>query len=67
MVRAMSETEDLLTPIEAARRLGITVRTLHRWEEAGFITAVRTPYGHRRYSPADIEKLLTRGQPRASA
>ena len=63
----MPETDEPLTPIEAARRLGITVRTLHRWEEAGFITSVRTPYGHRRYSPADVDKLLTRGEPKASA
>jgi DNA-binding transcriptional MerR regulator len=49
----------LLTPLEAAKRLGITVRTLHRWEEAGYVHPIRTPTNHRRYDPVEIDALRT--------
>lgn len=39
--------------------LGVTVRTLHRWEADGRIPSpVRTPTGHRRYDAAEIAALL---------
>lgn len=47
-----------LTSQEAARRIGVSIHTLHRWEAQGRITAVRTPTGHRRYDQADIDTLL---------
>lgn len=43
-----------LTPQEAAILLGVTVRTLHRWELDGKITSTRTLGGHRRYDIADL-------------
>jgi excisionase family DNA binding protein len=43
---------DLLTPAEAAARLGVTTKTVRRWAEAGLIEAVRLPSGQLRY-PAD--------------
>lgn len=43
-----------LTPQEAATLLGVTVRTLHRWELDGKITSTRTLGGHRRYEIADL-------------
>jgi putative resolvase len=45
-----------LTPQEAATLLGVTVRTLHRWELDGKITSTRTAGGHRRY---DINDLIS--------
>ena len=33
----------------AARRLGVSIQTLRRWDESGRLTAVRTLGGHRRY------------------
>lgn len=47
-----------LTPLEAAKRLGVTVRTLHRWEAEGRITSVRTPTNHRRYDQSAVDALL---------
>lgn len=44
-----------LTPQEAADLLGVSTRTLLRWEEKGKITPRRTEGGHRRY---DIYELL---------
>jgi putative resolvase len=43
-----------LTPQEAATLLGVTVRTLHRWELDGKIKPTRTAGGHRRYNIADL-------------
>lgn len=41
---------------EAARRLGVTTRTLRRWVSAGTIPYYRTPGGHLRFSPAKLEE-----------
>jgi putative resolvase len=43
-----------LTPQEAGTLLGVTVRTLHRWELDGKIKSTRTAGGHRRYDIADL-------------
>ncbi|MEQ9233560.1 MAG: MerR family DNA-binding transcriptional regulator [Coleofasciculus sp. E2-BRE-01] len=43
-----------LTPQEAATLLGVTVKTLHRWELNGKIRASRTAGGHRRYDIVDL-------------
>jgi DNA-binding transcriptional MerR regulator/uncharacterized glyoxalase superfamily protein PhnB len=43
---------------EVAEATGLTVRTLHHYEEIGLLVAsARTASGHRLYSPADIERL----------
>lgn len=44
---------------ELARTAGVTVRTLRHYDEIGLLTAGnRTPAGHRRYSRADMWRLL---------
>jgi excisionase family DNA binding protein len=43
-----------LTPLQAAELLGVTVKTLHRWEADGKIKSTRTVGGHRRYNIADL-------------
>jgi putative resolvase len=43
-----------LSPQEAADLLGVTVKTLHRWEADGKIKSTRTAGGHRRYDIADL-------------
>lgn len=51
--------EDPLMPIrDAAGLLGVSVKTLRRWESAGKITAVRTPGGQRRFRQSDVDALL---------
>jgi MerR family transcriptional regulator, thiopeptide resistance regulator len=43
---------------ELARASGVTVRTLHYYEEIGLVAASeRTPAGHRRYTGTDISRL----------
>jgi putative resolvase len=61
-----------LTPQEAATLLGVTVRTLHRWELDGKIKSTRTVGGHRRYDIADLisnksDTQLTVGYARVSS
>ena len=41
-----------------ARRAGITVRTLHHYDEIGLLPARRTEAGHRRYGDLEVERLL---------
>lgn len=43
---------------EVAQRTGISIRTLHYYEEVGLLASVqRTPSGHRRYRRDDIVRL----------
>jgi DNA-binding transcriptional MerR regulator len=42
---------------EIARRAGVSVRTLHYYEELGLLEPGRTESGHRRYGRAAIERL----------
>lgn len=44
----------LLQVREAARALGVHENTLRRWEEAGYIHAVRLPSGVRRFREEDV-------------
>lgn len=49
---------ELLSPAEAAGRLGVSVRTLDRYVAQGLIRPLRTPGGHRRFRPADLDRLV---------
>ena len=49
---------ELLTPAEAARKLGVTPNTVTRWSRAGKIAAIQTMGGHRRFRRSEIERLL---------
>jgi DNA-binding transcriptional MerR regulator len=43
---------------DLARRAGVTVRTLHHYDELGLLTpSERTSGGHRLYAAADVERL----------
>ncbi|WP_229399586.1 MerR family transcriptional regulator [Micromonospora okii] len=43
---------------EVARAAGVTVRTLHHYDEIGLLSpSGRTPAGYRRYDDADLERL----------
>jgi excisionase family DNA binding protein len=49
-----------LTVSEAGRVLGLSRTTLLAAEEAGLLTALRTPGGHRRYDPAELRRYAER-------
>ncbi|WP_412061805.1 MerR family transcriptional regulator [Rubrivirga sp. IMCC45206] len=40
-----------------AARAGVTVRTLHHYDALGLVRAQRSEAGHRRYGPAEVERL----------
>ncbi|HLH36959.1 MAG TPA: helix-turn-helix transcriptional regulator [Alloacidobacterium sp.] len=48
----------LLTPREAAMRLGISYPTIKQWLYRGKIKAVKTPGGHYRISEAELDAFL---------
>jgi len=48
----------LLRPKEAAKKIGVDVKTLKKMESRGEIESVRLPNGYRRYRSADISKLM---------
>ena len=45
---------------KAAKELGVTSKTLRRWEALGKITPERTPRGHRRYDLAQLRGITPR-------
>jgi DNA-binding transcriptional MerR regulator len=52
------ELDEGLTVGAAAEFLGVTVRTLHHWDEIGLASpSVRTTAGYRRYTDADLQRL----------
>jgi len=52
--------DNLLTISQAAKSLGISKRTLQRWEKLdNFPQPYRTPGGSRRYSPSQLEEIKT--------
>lgn len=59
MIDVTQETQvDELTVGEVAKRFGITVRTLHHYDEIGLLTASRrAASGYRIYTPADVTRL----------
>jgi excisionase family DNA binding protein len=51
------ESGKLLQVREAAEELGVHQNTLRRWEEAGYIRAVKLPSGVRRFRSEDVGRL----------
>ncbi len=51
---------DLLTPTQAAERLGVSVAELRRLSERGELSTVRLPNGRRRYAPGAIDAARER-------
>ena len=49
--------EKLITVSNAAEQLGVTKRTLQKWDIEGKLKALRTHGGHRRYRQSDITGL----------
>lgn len=49
-----------MSPKEAASKLHVHPRTLVRMAERGELSPVTLPSGHRRYSRAEIEEIISR-------
>jgi putative resolvase len=50
--------EILLRPKEAAKRLGISVKTIQRMDSAGTLKIIRTPAGRRRIPESEVHRLM---------
>lgn len=57
----------ILTTAQAARILGVSVRTVQLWVEGGTLTSWKTPGGHRRIRSNDVLALLNEAKPTAIA
>src|SRR6516164_549557 len=55
----------LLHPKEAAEELGISIRTLIRWDQAGKLRTVRTAANQRRIPVEELFRLRRQGEPQA--
>lgn len=60
MVSSHNDTEALIPIGEAARLKGVSIGTLRRWEREGLLTSYRTPAGHRRYRPSDLDLAVSK-------
>ena len=56
----METGRDVCSTREAADRLGVSLRTVQLWSEAGLLRAWKTPGGHRRILTESVEELLQR-------
>jgi excisionase family DNA binding protein len=56
-IHALADGDELFTPAEAARRLGVTPNTVTRWSRAGKIAAIQTMGGHRRFRRSELERV----------
>ncbi len=50
----------ILSIHEAAERLGVSDKTLRRWEESGALVPLRSEGGHRRYKLSEVDKFRKR-------
>ena len=50
--------QEVCSTREAAERLGVSLRTVQLWSEAGVLRAWKTPGGHRRILLSSIDELL---------
>ena len=50
--------EKLLNLKEAMEYLHVSKSSLHRWDEAGKLVALRTSGGHRRYRKSELDKFI---------
>jgi len=56
----------LLTPREAAQRIGMSYPALKQWIYAGKLRSVRTPGGHHRIPEAEIDRFLNLARDRST-
>ena len=61
MTRKSFPMNDLLTTRDAAVMLGMSLRSVQLFCEAGRLSCVRTPGGHRRIPKADVQALIAAG------
>jgi excisionase family DNA binding protein len=56
-----------LSTSQAAHTLGVSLGTIRRWSDMGYLESYRTPGGQRRFSQVQIEQFLHSLQPSTSS
>jgi excisionase family DNA binding protein len=54
-----------LSTSQAAHALGVSLGTIRRWSDMGYLESYRTPGGQRRFSHEQIQQFLQSLQPQA--
>jgi excisionase family DNA binding protein len=52
------EHQLVFTSSQAARYLGVSLATIRRWSDAGYLTGYRTPGGQRRFSREQLDHFV---------
>lgn len=63
--RSPATNPALLTPREAAGRLGVSYQTVKHWIYQGSVRTTQTAGGHHRIAETEIDRLLTRRDDRS--
>jgi excisionase family DNA binding protein len=53
-----AERQLVFTSSQAARYLGVSLATVRRWTDAGYLTGYRTPGGQRRFSREQLDGFV---------
>ena len=62
----MENTKEMTVSIgEAAKELGVSVKTVRRWTDSGKLKFERSPTGHRRFYLKDIKRIVPRNLDKA--
>ena len=59
---ALVTEEKYLLPREVGALFRVDSKTVTRWAQAGKLSSIRTPGGHRRYLEAEVRAFLNRPQ-----
>jgi hypothetical protein len=51
----------LLRTSDVAQMMGVSVESVRRFENKGFLRSIKTPLGHRRFDELDVIELMSRG------
>jgi excisionase family DNA binding protein len=49
----------VFTSSQAARYLGVSLATVRRWTDAGYVSCYRTPGGQRRFAREQLDEFMT--------
>ncbi len=53
-----NDSQLVFTSSQAARYLGVSLATVRRWTDAGYLTGYRTPGGQRRFSREQLDGFV---------
>jgi excisionase family DNA binding protein len=56
-----------LTTSEAARHLGVSLSTIRRWSDMGYLKGYRTPGGQRRFPVDELDEFVVSLEARGGA